>query len=151
VTKDNVILIGSRKSNPWVDLYEPQLNFTVEYDPLNKVSYIRNHNPQKGERATYPVDVTSPSAANANPDSYSVIACLPNGTSGNKVLIMAGLNASATDAAGEFLTSEAQLKNMKKLLGIGPMSSFEALLQTNQLSGTPIAARVIAYRVNGKR
>lgn len=30
--RDNVILIGGRISNPWDDLFEGHMNFTVKFD-----------------------------------------------------------------------------------------------------------------------
>ena len=141
VKQDNVILIGSRKSNPWVDLFEPNLNFTVEYDPDRLTSYVRNRAPAKGEQATY--------AAPPAPDyssGYSVVAYLPNPGQNGKVVIIAGTGSEATEGAGEFITSEDQMARFQKLLHVDKLPYFEVLLKTTHLSATPLDATIVAYR-----
>jgi hypothetical protein len=141
IKQDNVILIGSRKSNPWVDLFENSLNFTVEYDPNRFVSFVKNRAPQAGEQEVY----TSPPAPNG-PSGYSIAAYLPNPDQNGKVLIVAGTSSEATEAAGEFLTSEEQLARFQKTLHVTKLPYFEVLLKTTHLSGTPIDATIVAYR-----
>jgi hypothetical protein len=141
IKQDNVVLIGSRKSNPWVDLFADRMNFTVEYDPDHFVSYIRNRSPAAGEQATY----TSPPSPDPT-TGYSVVAYLPNPDQPGKVLIIAGTGSEATEGAGEFLTSEASLENFKKLLHVSTLPYFEVLLKTAHLDSTPLGAQVVAYR-----
>ena len=141
IKQDNVILIGSRKSNPWVDLFEGSLNFTVEYDPNRFVSFIRNRAPAAGEEAIY----TSPPAPDPN-SGYSVVAYLPNPDQAGKVLIIAGTGSEATEGAGEFVTSEDQLAHFQKLLHVTTLPYFEVLLKTTHLNGTPLDAKIVAYR-----
>jgi len=141
VKQDNVILIGSRKSNPWVDLFEGSLNFSVEYDPDRYVSFVRNRAPLAGEHPIY----ISPPAPDPN-SGYSVVAYLPNKNQPGKVLILAGTGSEATEAAGEFITSEDQLARFQGLLHVTKLPYFEVLLRTSHLNGTPMDATVVAYR-----
>jgi hypothetical protein len=141
IKQDNVILIGSRKSNPWVDLFESSLNFTVEYDPNRFVSFIRNHAPAAGEQEIY----TSPPAPDPN-SGYSVVAYLPNPDHDGKVLIIAGTGSEATEGAGEFVTSEDQLARFQNLLHVAALPYFQVLLKTTHLNGTPLDAKIVAYR-----
>ncbi|WP_420236184.1 hypothetical protein ACOBR2_11115 [Telmatobacter bradus] len=143
---NNVILIGSRKSNPWGDLFQNQLNFTVEYDPISKVSSVRNHHPQAGEQTTYSTDTSDAGPSEQTSDGYSVIACLSNASSKTSALIIAGTNAPATEAAGELLTSESRLSELRQRMGLSKLSHFEVLLKTSQVSGTPINAKILAFR-----
>ena len=53
VKRDNVILIGSRKSNPWVDLFTDEMNFLVRYDASLDQSFVENLHPRAGEQAQY--------------------------------------------------------------------------------------------------
>jgi hypothetical protein len=140
VKQDNVILIGGRKSNPWVDLFSSRLNFTVEYDPIRFVNFIRNHAPAPGEQEIY----NSPPAPGPN-SGYSIVAYLPT-DEGGKVLIVAGTGSEATEGAGEFLTSEDQLAAFRQLLHVSSLPYFEVLLKTTHLNGTPMEATVVAYR-----
>ena len=139
--QDNMILIGSRKSNPWVDLFAGKLNFTVEYDPDRYLSFIKNRQPAAGEQDIY----IAPRAPNTV-SGYSVVAYLPNPDHTGKVVIFAGTGSEATEAAGEFLTSEDSVANFLKLLHVAELPYFEVLLKTTQLNGTPMNATVVAYR-----
>ena len=49
--RDNVILIGSRKSNPWVDLFTDEMNFLVKYDATLDQSFVVESAPA-GRRAS---------------------------------------------------------------------------------------------------
>jgi hypothetical protein len=138
VKQDSVILIGSRKSNPWVDLFEGSMNFTVRYDPNHFVSFVKNRAPAAGEQETYAPELAS---------GYSVIAYLPNPGQSGKVLIIAGTGSEATESAGDFLTSEVQLAHFQKMLHVDKLPYFEILLKTTHLSDTPLDATVVAYRI----
>lgn len=142
IKRDNVILIGSRKSNPWVDLFMDRLNFTADYDPIQRRNFIRNKSPQAGELAQY-MTPADPYAS----IGYSVIAYLPNPSQTGNALILAGTNSEATDAAGEFLTSEESLANFKNKIQKQHLPHFEVLLRTSQLNGTSFRAEIVAYRL----
>lgn len=141
IKHNNVILIGSRKSNPWVDLLKDRLNFTIEYDADKSQSYVKNNDPHAGEQATY-VSPPDPYASSG----YSIIAYLPNPSHTADVLILAGTNSEATDAAGEFLTSEETLAKFRKKLNTTKFPYFEVLLKTSHLIGTSFSADLVAYR-----
>jgi hypothetical protein len=141
VKRDNVILIGSRKSNPWVDLFTDEMNFLVKYDASLDQSFVVNLHPRAGEQAQY-VQPSNPYASLG----YSVIAYLPNPSRTGSALIIEGTNAEATNAAGEFVTSEEAMSNfLRKLSGTG-IPFFEILLKTSRMNGTPLHAEVVAYR-----
>jgi hypothetical protein len=143
VKRDNVILIGSRKSNPWVDLFADQMNFLVRYDASLDQSFVEDLHPRPGEQAQYAQPV-SPYASLG----YGVIAYLPNPSHTGSALIIEGTNAEATSAAGEFVTSEEAMSNfLRKLPGPG-IPFFEILLKTSRMSGTPLQAEVVAYRTH---
>ena len=141
IKQNNVILIGSRKSNPWVDLFSDRLNFMVQYDPEKFVSSIKNRAPAPGEEQIY----TTPPAPEAA-GGYSVVAYLPNSEQNGKVLIIQGTGAEATEGAGDFLTSEEQLQRFQKMLHVNKLPYFEVLLKTTHLIGTPLDAKILAYR-----
>lgn len=140
VKQDNIILIGSRKSDPWVDLFSGSMNFTAEYDPNRPGDYIKNHAPVAGEQEIYASDGSSPNT------SYGVVAYLPNTQQTGRVLILAGTDSVATEGVGEFLTSENQLARFQKMLNVAALPYFEVLLKTTRLNGTPIDITIVAYR-----
>lgn len=142
VNQDNIILIGARKSNPWVDLFADSMNFTASYDLARSADYIRNKAPAPGEQETY---YSSPAPSTGG---YCVVAYLPNPRPPGKVLIIAGTDSAATEGGGNFLTSEDQLSRFQKMLHVTTLPYFEVILKTSNLNGTPIDARIVAYRTH---
>jgi len=134
IKRDNVILIGARKSNPWDELFDSQMNFITEFDKPRVI----NRAPAAGEQAVYP---------ETDSDGYCVVAYLPNPEHNGLVLLIEGTNAEATEAAGDFLLSEDQLSNFKRMLHVTKFPYFQVLLKVSAVRGTPLAATVAAYRV----
>ncbi len=141
VNQDNVVLIGGRKSMPWDDLFDDQLNFVTDYDYVRRAAFIRNRNPKPGEQPTYAVPTTASSLM-----SYTVIAYLPNPNRSGKTIILAGADSDATGAAAAFLMSEGHMQKLRTTFHSDRFPYFEALLKTSRLSGTSFDAELIAYR-----
>jgi hypothetical protein len=141
VKRDSFILIGGKKANPWVRLFDDQMNFSLGYDNVHSQSVIENRHPQSGEQAIY----AAPMDTNAF-IGYSVIAYLPNPSRTGNVIILAGTDSDATSAAAEFLTSEEKLGKLRKTLRLQKFPYFEVLLKTSRLSGTSFSAELLAYR-----
>lgn len=143
LTRDNVILIGSRKSNPWVDLFADQLNFSIHYDSALEQSVVTNLHPQAGEQPVY----APPSNLYASL-GYSVIAFLPNPSKTANALIIEGTNSEATDAAGDFVTTDDSMQSFLEKLPGKKFSHFELLLRTSRVAGTPLKAEILAFRIH---
>lgn len=141
IKRDNAILIGSSQSNPWVDLFEPQLNFSMHYDAVRHAPFIVNHHPQAGEKSVYDGSSGAP-----NGNGYSIIAFVPNLNRSGDILILEGTGSQATDAAGDFITSEPRLSKLRSTAPHGPFPYFEILLRTSHLVGTSLHSEVISYR-----
>jgi hypothetical protein len=140
---DNVILIGSKKSNPWVDLFEGNMNFTLAYDSNRAITEVINRVPMAGEQAVY-IPPTGAEPVNG----YAIIAYLPNPEQKGKVILIEGTVSEATAAAGDFLTSEERLSSLQELFHVKRLPYFEILLKTTHVNGTPLNASIIAYRVS---
>lgn len=141
IKRNNAILIGSRKSNPWVDLFTDELNFDLEYDRALDQTFVKNLHPRAGEQAIY--------AQPANPYAtlgYGVIAYLPNPSHTANGLIIEGTNSEATNAAGDFITSEQSMESFLSRLPGRKFPYFELLLRTSRVAGTPLQAEIVAYR-----
>jgi hypothetical protein len=139
----NIVLIGSRESNPWVGLFAEHLNFDLDYDPVQRMPMMSNRSPQQGEPKTYSVPQNRPDSSTG----YAVIAFLPDVAGHGKVLIIEGTDSQATGAAGDFVTSPDSLGAFEQKFPSGKVPFFEVLLRTSQLSGTPLHAEVLAYRI----
>ncbi|SFS18245.1 hypothetical protein SAMN05421771_3394 [Granulicella pectinivorans] len=139
IKNNNVILIGSRESNPWVELYKDELNFFVEYDPALHRSYIANRAPAAGEQSVYEI-VRDPDHA------YSVVAFVPNLNDHLSTLIIAGTDSQGTRAAGEFITSTAGIEAIRQRMPAGQYPYFEVLLFSSRLEGTTLSTSIKAFR-----
>ncbi len=141
VKHDNLILIGGKKANPWVYMFDDQMNFSLDYDDDRGLGYIVNRHPHPGEAASY-----TPSLYPKGFVGYSVVAYLPNPSHNGNVIVLTGTDSDATAAAAEFLTSEEQLKKFHTTLHVQRFPYFEVLLKTSRLSGTSFNSEIIAYR-----
>jgi hypothetical protein len=139
IKSHNVVLIGSRQSNPWVELYKDRLNFYVEYDPAMHRSYVVNRAPGKGEQPVYEV-------VNDRNRDYSVVSFVPNLGAGRYVLILAGTDSQGTRAAGEFITSSEGLAAVRQRLPAGMYPYFDVLLSSTRLEGTTLQTSIVAVR-----
>lgn len=142
VKTDNLILIGGKKANPWVYLFDDKMNFSLDYEITTGLGYVSNRHPRPGEAASY-----TPSAQYPNGFvGYSVVAYLPTPSHSGNVIIITGTDSDATSAAAEFLTSEEQLGKFRKTINAERFPSFEVLLKTSRLSGTSLSSEIVAYR-----
>jgi hypothetical protein len=143
-TEDSFVLLGSPRSNPWVQLFQNQLDLTFEFDEARKAEYIRNKRPASGESPTY-----VPTAAGWDTgQAYGIIALVGNPNQSGQVLILAGSNAEATEAAGKMATNVKLLSQTLKNHGIdpgGPARHFEILLQVSTMAGSSNTFDVIAF------
>ncbi len=143
--ENNFILLGSPRSNPWVDLFQDQLDFSFEFDNIRKSEFVRNKRPQTGEAATY-----VPTAEGwGTGQAYAIVALVSNPNQGGQVLLLAGSNAEATEAAGKLATDLDLLYRTLKSHGIdpsGPTRHFEILLRVSTMAGSPNTFDAIACR-----
>jgi hypothetical protein len=138
--EDNVVLLGGPRSNPWVALFEDRLNFRFTFPPGDAAATIANAQPQPGELTAY-----RPGGGKA----YARVAVLPSSSASRNILLIAGSNIEATEAATEFATKPAPA-DLAVTLGIPALSgstSFEVLLETSAAAGAAKDARLVAGRL----
>jgi hypothetical protein len=143
---ENFVVLGSSRANPWAQLFEPQLNFTLEYGEGFRVPFFKNRQPRPGESAAY-VGI-DPSGANLH-ESYGYLAFLPSVFQGGSILFVTGAGSQGTEAAGEFLTDAVRLNAALASLKINPKSpptKFEVLLRVRHTAGAPVRSEVAALR-----
>jgi len=143
---ENFILIGSRRGVPWVQLFEPRLNFAMEEDRQTRRYHFRNRSPISGEEAVY-----GPASAGADAVTYADIALLPNLAATGHVLLLMGIDMAGTEAAGELVAGADFPATVSRLLasrtGKSPASAVEILIQAKAVGGTTGDAKVVAYRL----
>lgn len=143
---DNVILIGGKRSNPFAELVEGQLNFQYDFAGAAPATLIRNLKPQSGELPVYRVD---DSLTPKIPAGYAIVARVPKVNGKGKVILIAGTESESTEAGGDFILNEASLSQLHHALGaVGsdPFPDFEVLLSTTKVGGSSPEARVIGQR-----
>jgi len=139
--RNNVILIGGERANPWEHLFNGSMNFGLDYGPDSNTAIIQNRTPRAGEQSQYEVSL----GRNA-PMGYSIVAYMPNPGGGNAI-VLEGTDSDATNAAAEFITSEQQLHKLQVLAGVPKLTYFEVLLKTSLLSGASFSSEIVAYRI----
>lgn len=140
----NLIFLGAKTSNPWVELYEDQMTIRIVYDDAQKMARILNLSPQKGEQPSYQTDGTG--------EVYGVITYHPNQHGSGQVLTIGGTTVAGTEAAADFVLNNDRirpyLEQAKTKDGIG---GFDILVQSRNLAGTAPLAQVVAFHTEQAR
>jgi hypothetical protein len=137
----NVILIGSRRSNPWVENFSKSLKFCSRCEAAGRKPGVENLSPQPGEPPRY---------ESGPGQGYAHVAFVPNVNGSSNAVILAGTEMQSSEAAGIFLTTERNLSELQRLLHVGagdPFPYFELVLQARAVGATGSPARVVAYWV----
>ena len=82
--------------------------------------------------------------------AYSILALVGNPNQTGQVLLIAGSNAEATEAAGKLVTNATFLTQLLKNHGIDPKDPtrhFEILLQVSTLAGSFNSYDIIAFHI----
>jgi hypothetical protein len=145
VRSDNAILLGSVDANPWVGLFEQQLNFRFSFDPKSdSAPVILNQHPLAGEQLVY---------ANHHDASwhstFGRIAYLSNLDGSGHVLLVGGLNMAGTQAAGEFVLNPTLMRPTLDHARApnGSLRPFEILIETSNVAANASSPRVVSERV----
>jgi hypothetical protein len=142
----NNVIIGSYRANHWAELYQPDLNFNVEYDQQLATHYCRNRHPGQHEQAVY--RPTGPTGTTG--EAYAVVALLFNHSGKGHTLLITGTNTESTQAAGDFVTNAERFSAALRAMGIDPKGAprpFEILLKVSVIAGSVDKSEVIAHRV----
>lgn len=142
-TDDNFVLLGSPRSNPWLALFTDKLDFQFDFDTATNQEIIVNRRRLNGELSRY-----LPTAQGGGTgQAYAVLGFVANPGQQGNVLLLAGTNAEATEAAGNLATNVELLTRTLKAHGIDASRApqhFEMLLRVSTMAGTPNAFEVIA-------
>lgn len=141
----NVVLIGSRHTNPWVDQFGSALNFDFEYDYNDYDNFCINRKPRPGEQSEY-----RPTHSGTERVVYGGVALVPGPHHRGNVLILMGTSLAGGEMASEFITNEKLSSPFLEKLTVeskGRMPYFEVLLRTVSISGQQATTpEVVAYR-----
>jgi hypothetical protein len=142
-TEDNFILLGSPVSDPWVALFQDRLDFYFTYDPTRHEEIINNRRVGHGETSVYAP--TSPGWGTGQ--AFAIIGLLENPNQTGHVLILAGSNAVATEAAYRLVTDVDSIDRVLQEHGIDVYdrnAQFEILLRVNTMASSLDTFEVVA-------
>jgi hypothetical protein len=147
---ENLILLGSSSANPWVDLFQDQLDFRIELDQPRRVTVTVRH-PKPGDPKLLTTHVSSGNTG----EGYATLA-LVNGLDGRGVVLIAqGTNMEGTDVAGSLaMTQPEELAIVLRRCGIdptNPSARFEILLRLDATAGSALASSILATRCRAGR
>jgi hypothetical protein len=145
-TDDNFIFLGSPMSDPWFALFNDQLDFRIVTDKDSGEELIRNVHPGQNEQSTY----VPTARGGATGQSFAVIAFVQNPDQNGQVLLLAGINAEGTQAAGKLVTDLPRLSATLKTCGIpptSPLKHFQVLLRVKTMAGSPSEFGVVACHI----
>jgi hypothetical protein len=142
-TDDNFVFLGSPRSNPWTALFSDQLDFRFVFNKDAGQEIIHNYRPRAHEMADY-----LPTAMGGGTgESYAIVALVQNLDQNGQVLLLAGVDAEGTEAAGRFVTDLPRFTRALDQCGEtrpGASRHFEFLLRLNTMAGSPHNTDVVA-------
>jgi hypothetical protein len=144
-TNSNFILLGSPRSDPWVYLFNDQLDFRF-VTPKGGHEQIINAHPHAHELPTYVPTATH----GITGQTYAIVAFVPSLDHMGQVLLLAGADGEGTEAAGNFVVDLPRLSATLQKCGIssaGPVRHFELLLGLNTMASSPTGVDVMACHV----
>lgn len=138
----DVILLGASEADPWIELYEPKLNFLFR-DDYKGVFTILNRSPQKGEPARWESKRVDPQRR-----VFGVVAYLPSLAGDGNALLLEGTGMSGAEAGMDFVLDDAQLLPFLDRIRRpdGTLPHFELLLETHNIGASAGQSEIIAWR-----
>jgi hypothetical protein len=146
---DDMILLGHNEANQWLDPLLAKTPFRLTPTSSESQRGIVNSAPREGEQAVYQIQYAS--GNHEGDQEYALISMLPGVAATQHLLLINGLNAQATQAAAEYLTSEEKLAELVgRLRKAQPAHSgpwhFQAVLKTEVHDKVPTKSWVVAVR-----
>lgn len=137
----NCIILGGARVNPWVKLYEEQLNFQHRYYDEENGGFD-NLEPKDGEQAVY---------GDWRGAYYTRIALLPNLGTDYTTLLISGMGPTATEAGLEFVLNPDSADLLPSPLHTAVVSGVkhvEILVEVTRVLRAPHSVSVAAWRAH---
>jgi hypothetical protein len=139
----NVVLIGAAAANPWVELFEPSMNFVFS-EALAHQYTVLNRKPLGNEPSLW-----TSNYGDAQHRVYGVVAFLPNLNGRGNVLILEGTSMPGTESAWDFVADDSQLLPFLARIKHtdGTIPHFQCVLGTDNMNGSSVKSSILAWRV----
>lgn len=144
IKQGNLVLLGTYESTPWVQLFEPKMNFYFQNNLAGGVFSVINRQPKAGELSAYDSRIDDPDKT-----VYGVAAYRPSLNGSGKVLILEGQSMAGTETAADFIFDDGYLLPFLKSIRRpdGSIPYFELLLRSKSISGEASRLEIVAVRV----
>jgi len=138
----NVILLGSSEADPWVEIYEHNMNFVFK-DDYKEIYSILNRNPLKGEPSRWDSRRDDPQRR-----VYGVVAYMPSLAGEGNALLLEGTGMSGAQAGMDFVLDDTELLPFLNRIrrADGTLPHFELLLETHNIGASAVRSQVLAWR-----
>ncbi|RZU42200.1 hypothetical protein [Edaphobacter modestus] len=137
----NVILIGAHESNPWVELFAENMDFSFEKEPGGRAFVIVNRAPQPGEQARLV-------RKDGDHKIYGLFASIAGLNSKGEVLILEGTSQAGTESVADLLFNKDRIRDLIRSAKRpnGQIPHFEMLLESDNTGGS--ASQVLVKSVH---
>jgi hypothetical protein len=139
----NVVLIGAAVANPWVELFEPKMNFVFADAHIRQYTVL-NRTPTGTEPANWTANYDDPQHR-----VYGVVGFLPNLSGTGDVLILEGTSMAGTQCAWDFVANDSTFLPFVNRIRRpdGSIPFFQLVLESKNLTGSAVKRSVLAWRV----
>jgi hypothetical protein len=144
VKSGNIILLGTRQSNPWIQPFDSSLALRWKFNPPLGIYY-----PIDRTAGSTALNKFQPDAEGGSHDGYAGLAFLPNLGGTGSVLIISGSGGSAVGAALDFLNDESSMSQLRARLNPKAKDAFpyfEVLLKVAKGGGLPKFTTIVLSR-----
>lgn len=141
----NAILLGSARSNPWVELFQQKSRFTIDQDSKLNEPLLRDRRPEPGKPAFY----NGAQRDGISRDAFGVITSTPNLDGSGHAIIVAGTGNQGTEAVGDFLANDVRFSEFLQQIGWhedDPLPVFDLALRVVTAGSSSSSSQILAYR-----
>jgi hypothetical protein len=142
---DNALLISGPFGDPWVQLFDRDLEFQIESDPGNQRAHISDRGAGGSPVKEY-YNFTDSSGTTV---CYARLAYLPGLTPASRVLLAGGPHSASTEAASRFLTRPDFLKTVSALFRVrdpAQLPWFELIVEARAIGNSPWTMRILSHK-----
>ena len=140
----NVILVGAAEADPWVTLFERDMDFVFFNNRSRRIFQVLNRSPHGNEPHEWDfVDTDKLERV------YAVVAYLPNLSGNGNALILEGTTMAGTECAWDFVSDDSKLLPFLRSIRKpdGSLPHFEVVLGTNNVGGSAVESTILASRI----
>jgi hypothetical protein len=142
--RSNLILLGPRHMNPWVELFEKDATFRLEHDEKTAAYRVVNVTPGPGE-----IREATVTLASVRQEIYGIINYHRNREGPGHILMLAGTSIAGTEAAADLILDDVKLLTwLRRAEAHGEVKGFDMLLHGSNLAGSAPRAEVVAFHVD---